>query len=81
MARYYFDLTNGHGTTVDEDGQVFSTADEAAREALRLLAEIALDEQVESNDLAFSVDVRTEGGDVFYQGRLSLFGRWVSTPP
>lgn len=78
MHRFFIDLTNGHGTMVDEEGQIFASPFDASREALRVLAEIALDEQVESDQLSLSVNVRTADGEIFYEGKLSLTGRWIA---
>lgn len=80
MTRYFIDLINGHGTTVDEEGQLFETPQDASREALRVLAEVALDEHPDGDQLTLTVRVRPADGDVFFEGRLLLDGRWIGSP-
>ena len=49
MPRYYLDLYNGDGLTVDDDGQVFETRERLRREAIRILPDIVRDEMIESD--------------------------------
>lgn len=79
MYRYFIDLTNGHGTTVDDEGQLFQTPQDASREALRVLAEVALDEYSQGDQLRLTVQVRPQDGEPFFEGRLLLNGRWIGT--
>ncbi|WP_246686858.1 hypothetical protein [Mesorhizobium sp. B2-4-19] len=49
MPRYYLDLYNGDGLTVDDDGQVFETRERLRREVIRILPDIVRDEIIEND--------------------------------
>jgi hypothetical protein len=76
MARYYIDLTNGHGFVRDDIGQEFASREGACREAVHVLPEIALDEAKDTG-LSISVKVRDEDGRYFFEASLSLVARWL----
>jgi hypothetical protein len=77
MARYYIDLINGHGLVLDDVGQEFASRENATREAIHVLPEIALDEARDAAGLTIAVRVRDETGRYFFEASLSLEARWL----
>lgn len=63
MMRYYFDIRDNSGLSVDEEGLEFPTQQEAEIEAARSLADLAKEFADIRQDV--SVEVRTDGGRVF----------------
>ncbi|QND52252.1 hypothetical protein HB779_10265 [Phyllobacterium sp. 628] len=58
MGRYYFDLNNGDGRFVDEDGLEFDTREQAVDAASRILLDIARDEIPEMGRGIASISMR-----------------------
>jgi hypothetical protein len=62
MRRYYFDMQNGDGLTVDEEGVELPDLIAAQQEAALALADMLLDESL--NPAKISVEVRDDAGTV-----------------
>ena len=68
MTRYYFDLLDNHGTTVDEEGMELGSLQRVREEARRSLSEFARDEVASSENEApqeLAIAVRDDRGLVF----------------
>ncbi|MGX5826640.1 DUF6894 family protein [Mesorhizobium sp. 43Arga] len=76
MPRYYFDLYNGDGLTVDDDGQVFETRERLRSEAMRILPDIVRDEMLQGDHTAITVKVRDEGGRQIFEASLVVSSGW-----
>ncbi|UVK43254.1 hypothetical protein BPNPMPFG_005030 [Mesorhizobium sp. AR07] len=76
MPRYYLDLYNGDGLTVDDDGQVFETRERLRREAIRILPDIVRDEMIENDRTAITVKVRDETGRHIFEASLVVSSGW-----
>ena len=63
MIRYYFDIRDDAGISVDEEGLLFCTQQEAEIEAAMSLADMAKDFADIRQNIA--VEVRTDLGSVF----------------
>ena len=63
MTRYYFDIRDDDGVSIDEEGLEFRTLREAEFEAARSLADLAAEFAKTCKDVA--VEVRTDAGRVF----------------
>ncbi|MFD1982408.1 DUF6894 family protein [Mesorhizobium newzealandense] len=76
MPRYYLDLYNGDGLTVDREGQVFDTRERLRREAIRILPDIVRDEILEADRTAITVKVRDEDGRQVFEASLVVSSGW-----
>jgi len=76
MPRYYLDLYNGDGLTVDDDGQVFETRERMRREAISILPDIVRDEIIENGHTAITVKVRDEEGHQIFEASLVVSSGW-----
>ncbi|OBQ59404.1 DUF6894 family protein [Mesorhizobium erdmanii] len=76
MPRYYLDLYNGDGLTVDNEGQVFETPERMRREAIRILPDIVRDEIIENDHTAITVKVRDEDGRQIFEASLVVSSGW-----
>lgn len=76
MPRYYLDLYNGDGLTVDEEGQVFETRERLRREAIRILPDIVRDEMLEGDRTAITIKVRDESGSRVFEASLVISSAW-----
>ncbi len=76
MPRYFLDLYNGDGLTVDREGQVFDTRERLRREAIRILPDIVRDEILEGDRTAITVKVRDENGRQVFEASLVVSSGW-----
>jgi len=76
MPRYYLDLYNGDGLTVDDEGQVFETRERLRCEAIRILPDIIRDEMLEGDRTAITVKVRDESGSRIFEASLVISSAW-----
>ncbi|TPM25576.1 hypothetical protein [Mesorhizobium sp. B2-3-4] len=76
MPRYFLDLYNGDGLTVDDHGQVFETRDRLRREAILILPDIVRDEMIENERTAITVKVRDESGRQIFEASLVISSGW-----
>lgn len=72
MPRFFFDVTDSGKTSPDSEGVEFPSVDEARREALRTLGEIAKDELPDGDHRQFSIDIREGDGAPILTAALSL---------
>jgi hypothetical protein len=72
MARYFFDVTDSGKVSIDKEGVEFGSLDEARREALQTLGEIAKDELPDGDHRQFSIDIRQADGAPILSASLSL---------
>ena len=71
MHRYYFDVDEGGGRSLDDEGLMFLDQGMGEREAVKLLAEIAAEVLGIEVD-RISVELRDEGGTIVFTARLVL---------
>ncbi len=72
MARYFFDVTNGHGFEQDKTGQELQSIELVRRETGRILTDIANDEIPRMEKVRVRVDVRDSDGAKVHFGELNL---------
>jgi hypothetical protein len=73
MARYFLDFIDGEACFPDDDGTDCADLEHARRSAIQTLAEIAMDEMMETGDTReFTVKVRDPGGEEMLIVSLSL---------
>ena len=76
MARYFFDIDDGERHSRDGEGTELADREEARREAISILPDIAREELPDGNDRVFSCSVRDESNRVIFLARLTLHARW-----
>ncbi|MGY2991805.1 DUF6894 family protein [Mesorhizobium sp. URHB0026] len=76
MPRYFLDLYNGDGLTVDDHGQVFDSRERMRREAILILPDIIRDEMIENDRTAITVKVRDESGRQVFEASLVISSSW-----
>lgn len=76
MPRYYFDITDGDVLVRDEFGADCADGPDARDQAVAILFDIAAEKLPDSDRHGFAAAVRDEAGQVVYEARLSLDGRW-----
>lgn len=62
MPRYFFDVTDTGKTFPDDQGTEFANLEQARREALRTIGEIAKDKLPDGDDREFLICIREESG-------------------
>ena len=77
MPRFFLDLYDGDCFTRDPYGFELDGYEEARREAISALPDMARDVLPDGDRRDFTVDVRTAVGEVIYTATLSLAGRWL----
>ncbi|MBZ9741437.1 MULTISPECIES: DUF6894 family protein [unclassified Mesorhizobium] len=76
MPRYFLDLYNGDGLTVDDHGQVFDSRERLRREAILILPDIIRDEMIENDRTTITVKVRDENGRHIFEASLVISSSW-----
>jgi hypothetical protein len=77
MSRYFFDLHNGDGPTLDEEGQDLASRESIAMEVARILGDIARDEMPETRNGTIALTVRDETGRTVTIARLTFSNEWI----
>ncbi len=77
MARFFFDLTNGHGFQRDNEGVELEGPDQVRGEVSRILTDIARDELPCESTVHIQVSVRDNSGLDVYNGELFFRGGWT----
>lgn len=77
MTRYFFDLDNGDGQTLDEQGVELASRDAVMHEVTRILVDIARDELPDGVGTKISVSVRTDIGEPVSVSTLTFQNRWL----
>ena len=72
MPRYYFDISDGPETGVDDEGVEFPDIGAARATALRTLGEIARDELPDGDRRDFQISIRDEAGQILLKATLAL---------
>jgi len=72
MARFFFDLVDGGDRYPDVDGTVLADLEHAREEALQTLGQIAKDELPDGDQREFTIDVRSDAGQILLTASLSL---------
>jgi hypothetical protein len=72
MPRYYFDVDDGETLTCDDEGLDLDDMEEARREAVRTLPEVAKDALPDGNERTFAVTVRDEARCPILRAQLKL---------
>ena len=77
MPKFFLDLYDGATFTRDPYGLDLASQEEARKEAISVLPDMARDVLPDGDRRDFTVDVRTNVGEVIYTATLSLVGRWL----
>jgi hypothetical protein len=80
MARYFFDVVNGHGPTRDDHGCDLRHPKLVQSEVSRILTEIAKEEFGTMEAADVKINVRNEADEVVSSGRLSFTSGWKIHP-
>jgi hypothetical protein len=72
MPLYFFDVTDTGKVSRDDQGVELASLEEARREALRTLGEIAKDEMPDGNRREFTIQIRRDGGPPVLSASLTL---------
>jgi len=73
--RYFFDIVDQDGATLDKDGVELGGLEQVRREARRALAEIAAEEPYRTDRLNLTIHVRDGTGQEVYNICLRIEGR------
>lgn len=76
MERFYFDLYNTVHTQMDSEGQLFSSPENARKEALRILQDVARDEMPNSDNLKITIKMRTDKRGQIFEASLTVKSAW-----
>jgi len=76
MARFFFDVINGHGLERDETGVELNDADAIRKQVSQILTDIARDELPSEKTTHIQINVRDEAGQDIYNGELFFRGGW-----
>ena len=77
MPKFFLDLYDGATFARDPYGLDLTSQEEARKEAISVLPDMARDVLPDGDRRDFTVDVRTAVGEVIYTATLSLVGRWL----
>ena len=77
MARYFFDIHDGHDFTSDEDGIVCETLKDLSYQAVDVLPDIVREALPDGPRRTFSVKVRDDGGQYVFRATLTLASAWI----
>ena len=77
MPKFLLDLYDGEVFTRDPYGLSLEIRNEARKEAISVLPDMARLALPDDDRRDFTVDVRTAVGEVIYTATLSLAGRWL----
>ena len=80
MPRYYFDVDDGHGLVIDEDGQDVASAEEVRFLALDALPDIVRDAMPNGDERTFLIMVRESSGEYLFEATLALTTHWLKRP-
>ena len=72
MPKFFFDFSNGHGETVDQEGSDHSDLEAAEHEAIDTLVSIARDASPLRGAHAMEVRIRDDSGVILATCRISL---------
>ena len=72
MPRFFFDLVDTGNRYPDADGTVLADLEHAREEALQTLGQIAKDELPDGDQREFTIDVRSDAGQILLTASLSL---------
>jgi hypothetical protein len=78
MGRYYFDLENGDGETLDNEGMELPSRERVSQEASRIVAEIARDEIPEMREGTIALTIRDSEKKIVGKTTLTFATRWVA---
>lgn len=77
MNRYYFDLDNGDGQTLDREGLEFPSRERASKEASRIVADLARDEIPETEKGTICLTIRNSKGTPIAKTTLTFATEWL----
>lgn len=77
MPKFYLDMYDGEQFSRDPHGLELENSEEARKEAMSVLPDLARAVLPDGDRRDFTVDVRTAAGEVIYTATLSLVGRWL----
>ena len=80
MPMFFFETFDGEVQYRDKDGVDYPSNEEARREALRALPDMAREKIPGGDFRIFRSLVRDEQGDIVYEARMTLVGRWGHDP-
>lgn len=79
VPRYYFDLTNGETTLIDEEGVDAANIDEAAAEAQVVLKDMQIGDELLDVDDDWTIVIRERDGETLREISLKSSGDRPST--
>jgi hypothetical protein len=77
VARYFFDIHDGHDFTKDEDGIDCDTLKDLSYQAVDVLPDIVRETLPDGPLRTFSVKVRDHGGQYVFRATLTLASAWI----
>jgi hypothetical protein len=72
MPRFFFDVSDSGRGFPDTEGTVLADLEHAREEALETLGQIAKDELPDGDRREFTIDIRSEAGQILLTASLSL---------
>jgi hypothetical protein len=78
MARYFFDLHDGKGTSSDREGAECADAQAVSALTTKILSEIVSKEVKLDGQMNFFVSVRDEVGRIAHVATLTLTNKWLT---
>lgn len=77
MSRYFFDLHNGDGPTVDSEGMELPDRMSMRKQVARILADVARDELPTEDRAVISIKIRNSEGVVIAVTSLTFATEWL----
>ena len=77
MSRYFFDLHNSDGPTVDNDGMELPDRSSISKQVARILVDVARDELPSEDRAIISIKVRNSCGAVIAVTSLTFNTEWL----
>lgn len=81
MGRYYFDLENGDGKTLDEEGVELADHAGAIKEASRIVTDLARDELMEIGKGKIWLTIRKSDGNILAVASLVFDTKYIDHQP
>lgn len=81
MPRYFFDIDDGEKRSSDRCGLELKDLEEARKQAIGILPDVAREELPDGDRRVFVCQARDEKGTVIFIATLSLVAEWIGDPP
>ena len=76
MPLFFFETFDGDTSHSDKDGVILPSEEDARREALKAMPDMAREKIPDGDFRIFRSVVRDEHGEVVYEASMALTGRW-----